>query len=179
MVEYKNKPPIEVARKAMLTSVAKNMSDDQIRRGMNLKSVVDCEWITFEVAPAQTAVASATTQAGESNAKVEVLQFDEKTGVLLKKQVTFDEQDRSRGETIEAPWKSWHEQHLNMGAKQADKACVVTMLENIHRKWDVSTVDVKIMLKGDKSGATKALVVAGAKVKQKCTLVTSLRPQGQ
>ena len=166
IVEYKNKPSIDVAQKAMLTSVAKNLSDEQIRRCTEFTSVVGCEWIKFEVAPTQTAVAAATTLAGESNAKVRVLQFDEKTGVLLQKQVTFDEQDRSRGQTIEAPWKLWHEQNLNMGAKHADKACVITMLENIHRKWDVSSVDVKIMLKGDKSGTTKALVVAGAKVKK-------------
>ena len=128
IVEYKNKPSIDVAQKAMLTSVAKNLSDDQIRWCMTYKSVVGCEWIKFEVAPAQTAVAAATTQAGESNAKVEELQFDEKTGVLPKEQVTFDEQDRSRGETIEAPWKSWREQNLNLDdAKAVSGVIFLTM----------------------------------------------------
>ena len=49
-----------------------------------------------------------------------------------------------------------------IAAVGADKDAVVCMLENIHRRWDVSTVDVKVMLLDG-----KASVVAGADIKKK------------
>ena len=64
---------------------------------------------------------------------------------MLNEQVSFEQADSGDASPIEVPWTSWHEgNHLNF-ATHADKAAVVTMLENIHRRWNVSTVDVKVM----------------------------------
>ena len=46
-----------------------------------------------------------------------------------------------------------------IAAVAADKAAVVGMLENRHRRWDVSTVDVEVMLLDG-----RASVVAGADI---------------
>ena len=102
---------------------------------------------------------SAPTDPGATQAKVEVLQFDQKTGVMLNEQVDFDDaRTDAVSSPIEAPWKSWHEQNQMIAAVAADKAAVVGMLEKIHRPWDVSAVDVKVMLLDG-----KASVVAGGR----------------
>ena len=48
-----------------------------------------------------------------------------------------------------------------IAAVAADKAAVVGMLENVHRRWDVSAVNVKVMLLDG-----KASVVAGADIEK-------------
>ena len=53
-----------------------------------------------------------------------------------------------------------------MGATHADKACAVAMLENIHSRWDVSAVDVKVMLRDG-----KAFVAVATNVKTKTILL--------
>ena len=53
----------------------------------------------------------------------------------------------------------------------ADKAAVVCILENIHRRWDVSTVDVKVMLLDG-----KASVDAGADIQNKTNMLPPASP---
>ena len=95
----------------------------------------------------QTAVAAGSTQSGSggTQAKVAVLQFDQKTGKRLNDQVSFELLESSNKSPVEVPWKSWHMDHTGSFTAATHKLAVVTMLENIHRQWDVSTVDVKIM----------------------------------
>ena len=59
-----------------------------------------------------------------------------------------------------------------IAAVAADKAAVVCMLENTHRRWDVSTVDVKVMLLDD-----KASVVAGADIPKKTVMLPPCVPR--
>jgi hypothetical protein len=58
-----------------------------------------------------------------------------------------------------------------IAAVAADKAAVVCMLENIHRRWDVSTVDVEVMLLDG-----KASVVAGADIPNKTIMLPRASP---
>ena len=121
----------------------------------------ESEWIKFDDIWDQTTVAAATTQAaddGETKAKVEVLELNEKTEKIRNAQVSF-EKSISKASPIEVRWKAWHEQNQFMGATHADKACVIGMLENIHSRWDVSAGDVKVMLRDGKAFAVAATSV--------------------
>ena len=55
----------------------------------------------------------------------------------------------------------------------ADKAAIVTMLENLHRGWDVSAVEVQIM-----NAAGKIYLVAGANMPAKSLLLPACVPRG-
>ena len=59
-----------------------------------------------------------------------------------------------------------------IAAVAADKAAVVGVLENIHRRWDVSAVDVKVMLLDG-----KASVVAGADMPKKTIMLPPCVPR--
>ena len=117
----------------------------------------------------ETAVAAGNPQGTptsleETQAKVEVLKFDQKTGAMLNKQVEFTVADGTgKAAQIQLPWKSWHEEQQNMALDDADKAAVVTTLENIHRLWDISGVNVAILL--NESNKTSVTAVAAMQPK--------------
>ena len=83
-VLHKNKLPTETARKVMLMAVSKTLREISFdNKTPPPAPPPESEWIKFDDIWDQTAVAAATTQAaddGETKAKVEVLEFDEKTG---------------------------------------------------------------------------------------------------
>ena len=123
-------------------------------------------WINFQSAhpqKASAAVASQTAVADDMDAKVNVSQFDEETGAQLNAQVIFEKKSDKESVCIEVPWNKWHEQNLDMGATQSDKASVLILMENIHSRLDASSVNVKIMLRSGKHPKWLS-VVAGAKV---------------
>ena len=127
------------------------------------------DWITTVDLLDQTAVAAGNPQGTptsleETQAKVEVLKFDQKTGAMLNKQVEFTVADGTgKAAPIQLPWKSWHEEQQNMALDDADKAAVVTTLENIHRLWDISGVNVAILL--NESNKTSVTAVAAMQPK--------------
>ena len=120
---------------------------------------------------ASAAVASQTAVADDMDAKVNVLQFDEETGAQLNEQVTFEKTSDKDSVCIEVPWKEWHEQNLDMGATQADKASVLMLMENIHSRWEASSVNVEIMLRNGKLS-----VVAGAKAEKHAIMLPPCVP---
>ena len=175
--QNKNKPTLEQARKAMLKAVSKFMREIKFDDSTPPpKPPHEWDWITADGLLDKTAVAAGTTPEaskapGGTKAAVEVLEFDQRTGKMLKQQVSF-EQAVSKAAPIELPWKSWHEANLFMAATHADKAAVVTMLENIHCRWSVSAIDVKIMfLEG------KTSVVAGAIIKKNTLMLPPCVPK--
>ena len=62
-------------------------------------------------------------------------------------QILFPTQQKAKQAAIEVPWMLWHKHHLAMGAKDADKACVVAMLQNINAHSDVFSQQVSVMLR--------------------------------
>ena len=69
----------------------------------------ESEWIKIDDILDQNAVAAATTQTaddGETKAKVEVLEFDEKNGKHRNAQVSFEKGDMSKASPLELPWKA-------------------------------------------------------------------------
>ena len=62
---------------------------------------------------------------------------------------------------------------MDVGRTPADKAAIVTMLENLHRKWDVSAVQVQMM-----NAAGKIYLVAGANMPAKSLLLPACVPRG-
>ena len=171
--QHKNKPPVDKAREAMLNGLANMKGFDVTVFEAAPPDSVENEWIKFGNAQSQTAVAADTSQtavAGDTNAKVSVLRFDEKTGVMLNEQVRFESETKTSIH-IEVPWKEWHEQNQCLGATQADKASVLMLLENIHHRWDPSSVDVKIMLRDGKIS-----VVAVSKVKKNAIILPPCIP---
>ena len=105
------------------------------------------------------AVAAATTPAadpGGTKAAVDLLQCDEKSGVVLKSHVPF-EQVVHKATPLEANWKAWLDGGRLMAATPSDKAAVVSMLDTVHNRWDAFAVDVKTLLLSD-----RASLVAGA-----------------
>ena len=175
--QYKSTPPVDKARGAMLNGLA-------AMKGFDVTVFKEAppgspwnEWIKFGNAVAagtsQTAVAAGTSQTAveaDTNAKVSVLRFEERTGVMRNEQVKFESCAKTSIH-IELPWKEWHEQNASLGATQADKASALVLLENIHHRWDVSSVDVKIMLDDGKPS-----VVAGSKVKTNAIMLPPCIP---
>ena len=119
----------------------------------------------------QTAVAAQTTSAvaagsAEAHASVKVLAFDPDSGTLLTEQVTFENKRGVKKLPIEIPWKAWHQENVDVGKSQADKAALASMLENLHRQWDASAVEVQMM-----SDAGKTYLVAGANMPAKSLML--------
>ena len=85
-----------------------------------------------------------------------MLEFDEETGQMKNKQVSFEEVVRKTS-PVEIPWKPWHADNQLIAAKHADKAALISILETMHSQWDTSKADVKIVLMDGKTS-----VVAGA-----------------
>jgi hypothetical protein len=142
------------------------------------------DWIDTDALLIQTAVAAGTaveagttpaapTDLGESQAKVEVLEFDQKTGRMTKGQVDFGQANKEKALPIELPWQSWHELNREIAKATADKASVVLMLETIHRGWDATEANVKIMLLDGKASA-----VAGANMLAKAVMLPACIPKG-
>ena len=114
-------------------------------------------------------------QSEATKAKVEVMKFDERTGILLNEQVTFEkEQDKAKRQPIALPWKEWHNDHRGAAQTMADKAAIVSLMENLHRQWDTGAVQVQIMSK-DK-GQIHAL--AGANMEANSLLLPACVPNG-
>ena len=168
---YKNKPPLDEVRKAMLKAASKRMLEIKYCStkpppqpppfiswfGAN-------DLLDLDAVAAETTAAQKPTTSDETKAKVAVLEFDEKTGQLLNQQVSFEKADvRNKATSIEIPWKGWHEANLNMAAITADKTAIVMMLETIHRRWDVSAVNVQMKM----NSAGKISLVAGANMPAK------------
>ena len=55
---------------------------------------------------------------------------------------------------------------MNVGRTLVDKATIASMLENIHRQWDASAVEVQMM-----SDAGKIYLVAGANMPAKSLML--------
>ena len=177
-VQHKNKATQDQVRKAMQKAVSVYMLGINFNKDSPPPAAPEwSDWINANDLLDLTAVAAGTTPAaptapGSTQAKVEVLQFEQKTGRQLNEQVDFDQAKTVKASPIEIPWKSWHEQNQTMATRDADKAAVVTMLENIHRRWDVSAVDVKIM-----SLDGKTSVVAGAHMQARTVMLPPCIPK--
>ena len=124
----------------MLTAAAGHLGEIKTDKSFRLPSPAkSSESIVFPDSGAEekkTAVAGASTEPA-TRAEVEVLRFDEKTGQMQNVQVQFSTQQKAKEAAIEVLWMQWHEQNLAMGAKDADKACVAAMLQNIHAHFNV------------------------------------------
>ena len=185
IIKHKTKPTREQVRLAMLEVVSKFL----IRMKFNTVALPPAppdfiDWIDTDALLIQTAVAAGTaveagttpaapTDPGESQAKVEVLEFDQKTGRMTKGQVDFGQAKKEKALQIELPWQSWHELNREIAKTTADKASVVLMLETIHRGWDASEANVKIMLLDGKASA-----VAGANMLAKAVMLPACIPKG-
>ena len=176
---YKGKPPIDEVRKAMLNAATKHIQG--IRYSINALPPKPLDFITW-FAPKdlvdQAAVAAETTPqqavaSGEMQAAVNVLEFDKTTGQLVNTQVTFDNKNDVKKLPIELPWKDWYNEHLDLGMVLADKAAIVTMLESVHRQWDVSAIPVQMM-----SAVGKIYLVAGADMPAKSLMLPACVPKG-
>ena len=104
---------------------------------------------------------------------MEVIQFDQRTGVALNEQVTFETTKKGALPPIELPWKEWHNEHRGVAQTMADKAAIVTMIENLHRQWDTGAVQVQIM-----SAEGKIHVLAGANMEANSLLLPACVPNG-
>ena len=169
--KHKGKPPVDKAREAMLNCLVNMPGMDLTVFGADPPE--GCEWVKFEKAQPHTAEAASTSPtavAADTEAKVNLLQFNEKTGERLNTQVQFANPEK-KSIHMQIPWKDWHEQNLCMGATQADKASVLTLLQNIHHRWDPSSVDVNLMLRDGKIS-----VVAGSKVKKNAIMLPPCVP---
>ena len=69
--------------------------------------------------------------------------------------------------------KHLYNEHLDVAQTKADKAAIVTMLENLHRGWDASAVEVQMMSK-----AKQIYLVAGANMPAKSLLLPACVPIG-
>ena len=103
----------------------------------------------------QAAVAAQTTSAvaavsGKAHASVKVLAFDPHSGNLLTEQVTFYNKKDVKKLSVEMPWKVWHQEHVNVGRTLADKSAIALMLENLHRQWAASGVEVEMVSSANK-----------------------------
>ena len=145
VVEYKNKPPIDQVRIAMLKAASKRMQEIKCCSSKPLPhpKIFGITWFGANDLLDQTAVAATSD---ETKAKVAVLEFDETTGKRLNQQVSFEKAIARATAPIDVPWKCWHNENLDVAETAADKAAIVAMLENIHRRWDVSAVQVQMMM---------------------------------
>ena len=73
------------------------------------------DWFNADTLLDQTAVAAGTTQA-TTQAKVEVLKFDQKVGQMLNTQVEFDQAKKAKALPDELPCKHWHEVNQRHGS---------------------------------------------------------------
>ena len=183
-IAYKSKPTIEEVQKAMLKAASKHMQDIKYSSDEPPPAPPPfIRWFKAKDLLDQTAVAatSGAATSGETEAKVAVLQFDENTGELLNEQVTFEQKGVGKKAPIEVPCKNWYTEHLDVGQTIADKAAIVTMLESLHRGWDVSTVEVQMMNAGANMPAKwggKIYLVAGANMPAKSLLLPACVPRG-
>ena len=163
VLAYKNKPPMGEVRKALLEAAKTRFQDINYSiDALPPKPPVFISWFEPKDLVDQTAVAAQTTSAvaagsAEAHASVKVLAFDPESGNLLTEQVTFENKKDVKKQPIELPWKAWYQQHVDVGQTLVDKAAIASMLENLHRQWDVSAVEVQMM-----SDAGKIYLVAGA-----------------
>ena len=182
--QSKGKPNTFYARNMIRSALLKAVSTFmlQIKFGNdNLPpaAIRGSDWITAAALLDQTAVAAGQPQGdptplGETQAKVEVLQFDQKTGAMLNRQVEFkDTGSTTKTPPIVLPWKSWHEEQKDMALDDSDKASIVTLLENIHRQWDISDVNVEIL----RSDSNITSVTAGANMQVRALMLPPCIPK--
>ena len=111
-IQHKLKPTRDQVRKVILKSVSTLMLE--IKFGRNNPPPAPqhgCDWINADDLLDQTAVAAGCTQSAPidpsaTRAKVEVLLFDQKTGLMLNEQVDLSDAKKDAvSSPIEAPWK--------------------------------------------------------------------------
>ena len=98
-------------------------------------------WISFVEASAVAETERAiVAEKPAEDASVNVLTFDESTGLQLKNQVEFAAaQATTKLTPAELPWKVWHQEHrCSMGRVEADKATAVAVLHGLHEMYDVT-----------------------------------------
>ena len=173
-VKSKGKANLTEIRSALLQAVSPFILEIKFDKD-NPPPAAAKDWITTVGLLDQTAVAAGKPQetAVAATANVEVLQFDQKTGVMLNKQVEFAAPTTDKAKPIPLPWKSWHEAQPNMALDDADKASVVTTLENIHRLWDISDVKLEVFFRE----GTKTSVTAEANMQARALMLPPCVPK--
>ena len=179
VVAHKGKPPIDDVRQAMLKAASKHMMEIKYSTKEPPPTVPDhIKWFAAgdlldKVAVAADTAKTAEVPTADTKAKVEVIQFDQRTGLALNQQVTFETAKKGALPPIELPWKEWHNEHRGVAQTMADKAAIVTMIENLHRQWDTGAVQVQIM-----SAEGKIHVLAGANMEANSLLLPACVPNG-
>ena len=91
---------------------------------------------------------------------VAVASFNEHTGDLLNRQVDFTKPVVPPMADTQLPWKEWVQQSRSLGAREADKATAVAVLQSVHEQFDTGSQPIELWRKGSQA----IRVLAGSKV---------------
>ncbi len=152
------KVTVRKIQELLLESTAKYA--EQLGLSVDQRTSAEHPWIEFQVTPEEEKKANLDAM----KCAPAVINFDEKTGEQLTRQVNFEIPSTHKGSNatpVKLPWRAWIENNASLGALEADRSSAVAALQNLHENYDMKDVPIELL-----TAAGKICVVTTRNVKK-------------